>query len=260
MRVTCEHCGKQLNLPDDKVPDRPFTMTCPACKGRLHIDPTAAGHDPGDETRSLAPEAASWLAPSPPPQFGAPAPATPSVAPAAATAEPVWSPSGAAARYRSPHDTGSLKRLTPLSPAEQALLEHFPPTAVVVSLGLPPAPELTELLQAIGMEEVRHFTELQEACDEVMETEVGILLLRVDKAAPPPFEALRPVYRLPAELKRRVFIALLADNVRSLDGQAAFYLQVNCVLSSQEMESFPGKLRRAVLHHLRLYRYWSAEE
>lgn len=256
MRVVCEHCGKPLNLPDDKVPDRPFSMTCPACKGRLHIDPKAVPEDPGDETRAISPEAAaaaaSWLTPAPP-QFGAPGPAP-------AGAEQVWSPSGAAPRHRSPLDTGSLKRLTPLSPAEEQLLEHFPPIALVASLGLPPAPELTEMLQAIGMEEVRYFTDLQAACDEILEAEAGILLLRVDKAAPPPFEALRPVYRLPAEVRRRVFVALLADNVRSLDGQAAFYLQINCVLSSQEMESFPLKLRRALLFHLRHYRHWAGEE
>lgn len=230
MRVVCEHCARPLNLPDDKVPDRPFSMTCPYCKGRLAIDPAAV---------------AALEAPA---------------APAAPPAEPVWSPSGAAPRHRSPHDTGSFTRLVPLSGADLALFEQFPPIALVASLGLPPAPELTELLQAIGMEEVRHFSDLQEACDEALEGGVGILLVRVDKAAAPPFEALRPIYRLPAETRRRVVVALLAENVRSLDGQAAFYLQVNCVLSSLEMESFPLKLRRAVLHHLRHYRYWAADE
>lgn len=243
MRVVCEHCGKPLNLPDDRIPDRPFTVACPACKGKLHIDP-AAYEDPGDATRAVVPEAA--------PNWPAAAPATP-----AAAAEPVF---GTSSRSRSPHDTGSLTRITPLTPADQALLEHFPPVALVASIGLPPAPELTDLLRAIGMEEVRHYTDLQEACQEALEADVGILLLRVDKAAPPPFEALTPVYKIPAEIRRRVFIALLAENVRSLDGQAAFYLQVNCVLSSQEMDSFPIKLRRALLHHLRLYRYWTGEE
>lgn len=251
MKVVCEHCGKPLNLPDDKIPDRPFTVACPACKGRLHIDP-AAYEDPGDATRAVVPEAApNWPAAAP---AAAPAPATFSPP---APAEPVF---GTSSRPRSPHDTGSLTRITPLTPADQALLEHFPPVALVASLGLPPAPELTELLRAIGMEEVRHYTDLQEACQEALEADVGILLLRVDKAAPPPFEALTPVYKIPAEIRRRVFVALLAENVRSLDGQAAFYLQVNCVLSSQEMDSFPIKLRRALLHHLRLYRYWSGEE
>ena len=248
MRIVCEHCAKPLNLPDDKIPDRPFTMTCPACKGRLHIDPSRL-EDPGDETRAVHPEPP---ASQPAPSF-APPPA------AAAATEPVWSPSGSH-RQRSPHDTGSLTRITPLSPADQQLLDHSPPIALVVSLGLPPAPELTELLQLIGMEEVRHLTDLGAACDEALESEVGILLVRVDKAAAPPFEALAPIYKLPAEIRRKVFVALLAENVRSLDGQAAFYLRVNCVLSSQEMESFPLKLRRALLHHLRLYRFWNAEE
>lgn len=245
MRVVCEHCGRQLNLPDDKVPDRPFTMTCPGCKGKLHIDPKAvAGEDPGDETRDVYPE---------------PAPSAVAPSPATAAGEQAWSPNGAA-RPRSPHDTGSLTRLTALAPADQQLLDRASPLALVVSLGLPPAPELTELLQVVGMEEVRHYTDLAEACEEASEADVGVLLLRVEKAAPPPFEALTPIYKLPADIRRRVFVALLADNVRSLDGQAAFYLQVNCVLSGQEMESFPLKLRRALLHHLRLYRYWAAEE
>lgn len=252
MRVVCEHCGKPLNLPDDKIPDRPFTVSCPACKGRLHIDP-AAYEDPGDATRAVYNDpSAGWPAA---PAF--PAAAAPAFPVAAATAEPVF---GGGARPRSPHDTGSFSRLTALSPADQALIEHFPPVALIASLGLPPAPEMTELLRSIGMEEVRHYTDLQEACQEALEADVGILLLRVDKAAPPPFEALTPVYKIPAEIRRRVFVALLAENVRSLDGQAAFYLQVNCVLSSQEMEAFPLKLRRALLHHLRMYRYWSSDE
>jgi hypothetical protein len=240
MRVVCEHCGRQLNLPDDKVPDRPFTMTCPGCKGKLHIDPKAvAGENSGDETRNAYPE---------------PVPAA-----HAAAGEQVWSPNGGA-RQRSPHDTGSLTRLTALAPADQQLLDRASPLALVASLGLPPAPELTELLQSVGMEEVRHFSDLAEACEEAAEADVGVLLIRVEKATPPPFDALTPVYKLPAEIRRRVFVALLAENVRSLDGQAAFYLQINCVLSSQEMESFPTKLRRALLYHLRLYRYWAAEE
>lgn len=232
MLVVCEHCARPLNLPDDKIPDRAFSMTCPYCKGRLQIDPAAA---------------------PPPPAPAEPAPAEP------APPEPLWNPSGAP-RPRSPHDTGSFSRLAPLSGTDQALFDLFPPVALVASLELPPAPELTALLQAIGMEEVRHFRDLQEACDESLESGVGILLVRVDKAAPPPFEALRPIYRLPADVRRRLVVALLAENVRSLDGQAAFYLQVNCVLNSQEMETFPSKLRRAVLHHLRHYRYWGVEE
>ncbi len=251
MLVVCEHCSKPLNLPDEKVPDRPFTMTCPACKGKLHIDPTAvAGESLGDETRAVFPEAAAPAWPA--------APAGPTATPATAPrAEPNWA---SPARPRSPHDTGSMTRLTAISPADQLLLEHFPPVALVANLEMPPAPELTELLQMVGMEEVRHFTSLAEACEEALEADVGVLLVRVDKAAPPPFEALGLVYKIPAEIRRRLFVALFAENVRSLDGQAAFFLQVNCVLSSQEMESFPLKLRRALLHHLRHYRFWGAEE
>ncbi len=115
MRVVCEHCGKPLNLPDDKVPDRPFTMTCPACKGRLHIDPNAGGE-------------ASATKPAPP---------IPSRRPPPIRCGARAAPPPATARRSTP---AASKRLTPLSPAEQLLLDQHPPIALVASLGLPPAP------------------------------------------------------------------------------------------------------------------------
>jgi hypothetical protein len=84
-------------------------------------------------------------------------------------------------------------------------------------------------------------------------------LIWMDKAAPPPCKPLEPLHKLPMDVRRRTFIVLMADNVRSLDGQVAFYLQVNCLVNSQEIPRLPSLLRRALLHHLRLYRAWDEE-
>lgn len=267
MRIVCDLCQTPLNVPDGKIPDRPFTMTCPVCKGRFHVDPAALGAAPppswngGDDTvdagLSRHPPAGS----SAPPQAAfAPSPqAAPSPALAPNASHAISELSGPI-RQRSPHDTGSLTRITPLPPAEQKLLDRVTPVAFVVCLDGRPMPEITEQLQLIGLDEVRHFTDLQEACEEAMETEIGVLVIKMEKAAPPPCEPLTPVHRLPAETRRRTFTALIAENVRSLDGQVAFFLQVNCVLSSTELESLPVKLRRALLHHQKAYRYWAAED
>lgn len=257
MRIVCSLCGAAHQVPDEKVPDRAFTMTCPACRGRFHVDPAALGTGPepawdaGDDTvATLEPPPARKSGPAAPAPVPAPAPPP--------TPDPLLG--AAPARQRSPHDTGSLTRITPLPPAEQKLLDRLTPVAFVVALEGGPMPELTDQLRLVGIDEVRHFTDLQEACEEALETDVGVLLIRLDKAPPPPCEPLAPIRKLPAETRRRMFTALIAENVRSLDGQVAFYLQVNCVLGSQELDSLPVKLRRAILHHLKIYRYWSAED
>ena len=39
----------------------------------------------------------------------------------------------------------------------------------------------------------------------------------------------------------------------------AFLLQVNCLINASDLEQLPVLLRRALLHHLRLYRHWAIE-
>ena len=138
-------------------------------------------------------------------------------------------------------------------------MEGLPPIAYVANLELAPDVEVTRNLQKIGMEEVKNFTDLAEACEHLQENEAGILLVRMTKASAPPCEPLEPIYKLPFDVRRRTFVALMAENVKPLDGQVAFYLQVNCLLNSQEMGAMAIKLRRALLHDLRLYRFWDEE-
>jgi len=42
MEIFCESCGKQINIPDEKIPaGRPFSLRCPACKQKIQVE--AAG-------------------------------------------------------------------------------------------------------------------------------------------------------------------------------------------------------------------------
>ena len=56
------------------------------------------------------------------------------------------------------------------------------------------------------------------------------------------------------------FVVLMAGNLKSLDGQTAFYLQMNCLVNSQETARIPVNIQRALLFHLRHYRYWHLQE
>ena len=64
---------------------------------------------------------------------------------------------------------------------------------------------------------------------------------------------------IPYPVRRRIFVALTASNVATLDGMVAFMLQVNCLIKSSDLPRLPYYLRRAVLHHLRLYQHWEME-
>ncbi len=250
MNISCGECSQQFNLPDEKVPQRAFSIACPACKGRIVVDPTQ-----GAAPAAAPPQAAA--APAAPAPVAPASPAAPSPAPSAPADPPRAESPGS---ERDPLvDTGTFTRLTPLRSTDLKLMEGIPPIAYVVNHELEADQEITKNLQKIGMEEVRNFSDVAEACEHLQENEAAIFLVRMTKASAPPCKPLEPIYKLPFDVRRRTFVALMAENVKPLDGQVAFYLQVNCLLSSQEPGAMPIKLRRALLHHLRLYRFWDVE-
>jgi hypothetical protein len=70
---------------------------------------------------------------------------------------------------------------------------------------------------------------------------------------PPPLEAMAPIISLVPADRRRSFFVLVADNLRTLDGNAAFLYGVNLVLSRKDLPQFPDIYREAHAAHERLY-------
>ncbi len=216
MRVTCQHCSKVLQIPDEKAPPVPFQLTCPGCKQAFVV----AGESPG----------------------AVPAPADSAAASAAA---PAAAPDGG--------------EMPALRPAERELLSSMVPEAYVVDLGQSPLRSLKPDLESLGMQEVRSFGSLEEAIEMLSDTGAGILIIRIDKASAPPCAPLEPLEKLSFAERRRTFVVLVAENVKSLDGQVAFYLQVNCLIQTRDLDRFDMMVRRALLYHLRLYRHWTID-
>ena len=143
---------------------------------------------------------------------------------------------------------------------DKGLVDALYPVAGVVNLAARPVQPLEAGLALLGIDEVHHFDDMESAAEAMLESDFSILLVVLDRATAPPCDPLEALYGLPLTVRRDVFVALLADNVRSLDGQTAFYLQVNCLISTQELPKFPAYLRQALIFHLRHYRYWGVRE
>ena len=44
MIIACTHCSMRLQVDDDKVPARSFTLRCPKCQNIVHADPPVSAH------------------------------------------------------------------------------------------------------------------------------------------------------------------------------------------------------------------------
>ncbi|MDA8020803.1 MAG: zinc-ribbon domain-containing protein [Thermoanaerobaculia bacterium] len=238
MRIDCEHCGRALQIPDEKVPDRAFTLTCPSCQHKIQVDPRAGQAPSAEPAEVVQPPADPF--------------------PSATTETSTTAPSSAGPDQAALESTGShaVGGLRALRATEVELLERITPIAVVVHVDAAPDPAIDPQLELLGMKEIQHVATIEEAVDRVEEFEAGLLVIRMNKAPAPPCEPLEALYLMPARARRKTFTTLVADNVRTLDGQVAFYLQVNCLVNAQEIAGMAVPLRRALLFHLKHYRHW----
>jgi predicted RNA-binding Zn-ribbon protein involved in translation (DUF1610 family) len=80
-----------------------------------------------------------------------------------------------------------------------------------------------------------------------------MVFIHPPQMTPPPLEAMGPIISLLPADRRKSFFVLVADNLRTLDGNAAFLYGVNLVLSRKDLPQFPDIYREAHAAHERLY-------
>ena len=78
-------------------------------------------------------------------------------------------------------------------------------------------------------------------------------MIQAPQMTPPPLESMQPIISLTPADRRKSFFILFADNLRTLDGNAAFLYGVNLVVSLKDLASFPQIYREAHSYHERLY-------
>ena len=97
------------------------------------------------------------------------------------------------------------------------------------------------------------FAEPGKAREFYMQEFPQMVFIHPAQMTPPPLDAMAPIISLLPVDRRRSFFVLVADNLRTLDGNAAFLYGVNLVVSRKDLPQFPDIYREAHAAHERLY-------
>jgi hypothetical protein len=228
IRIHCNACHRPILVDENKLPMREVIFPCPACKAALTVD-----------RRNLAQAAA---APTP----GAPAPAPPAPP---AHQKPAASPLPPQATMPPP--------APPSDEESQAILEDdLAAKALIVGVDSPAARQAAE---ALGFQPV-HFATVEACRDYYLQEYPSLVFLCPAHITRPPLEELAPITNIGPSDRRRSFFILLAEGLRTLDGNAAFFYNVNLVVASKDAGSIQQVYRDAEAHHRRMYHsFWAVQ-
>ena len=80
-----------------------------------------------------------------------------------------------------------------------------------------------------------------------------VVFINPGQLSAPPLDAMAAIISLIPADRRRSFFILVADNLRTLDGNAAFLYGVNLVVATKDLPQFPQIYRDAKAAHDRFY-------
>ncbi|HXA20286.1 MAG TPA: hypothetical protein VN380_25130, partial [Thermoanaerobaculia bacterium] len=93
----------------------------------------------------------------------------------------------------------------------------------------------------------------KEARDYFMQEYPPVVMLNPAQITPPPLADFAPIISLTPIDRRKAFFILFSDNLRTLDGNAAFLYGVNLVVSPKDLGAFQQIYKEAFGYHERLY-------
>jgi len=113
-------------------------------------------------------------------------------------------------------------------------------------------PALRQAAQIVGYSPV-YVATAAEAREYFVREYPPVVMLHPQQMTAPPLEAMQPIIGLAPADRRRGFLILISNNLRTLDGNAAFLYGVNLVVAPKDLASFPQIFREAHMWHERLY-------
>ena len=106
------------------------------------------------------------------------------------------------------------------------------------------SPALRQAAKLIGFMPV-HMPAAQQARDYFMQEFPPVVFLNPAQTTAPPLEAMQPIVSLAPNDRRRSFFILVSENLRTLDGNAAFLYGVNLIVALKDLGSFQKIYREA---------------
>lgn len=99
-----------------------------------------------------------------------------------------------------------------------------------------------------------HFTHANDLTSiPLMEEVPPLLAVLVDSAAAAPLPMLEPLAQLPPAQRRRTYVVLVADNLKSLDGQQAFRYEVDLTVAAEDLDVAAQLVFLGLSHHEKIY-------
>lgn len=220
MEVTCGQCKSRFNIPDDKVPkDKVLKLNCPKCKGKISL----GGEAP--EQPAKADESGEFRMKVIDPTAGRKTPA-----------ESYGYEDYAGDQALDFFEEGIKLALimTNSSMNEDRLRAGIE----IIGYKCIPTPNTRD---AIGKLRFHHFD----------------LIILADGFDNQPLDQsviVNYLNRLSMSVRRKIFLALISDNCKTMDNMMAFAMSANVVINSKDIEKLHLILKKAVSENERFYK------
>jgi len=113
-------------------------------------------------------------------------------------------------------------------------------------------PTLRQAAKLIGYLPM-YFASAEQARDRYLQEVPAVVIINPQQMTAPPLESMQPLTGLSTAERRKSFFILVSDNLRTLDGNAAFLYGVNLIVASKDLSNFPRIFKEAYQFHDRLY-------
>jgi len=127
------------------------------------------------------------------------------------------------------------------------------PQAVLVGKELP---GLREAIKALGMS-LNVFPTAEAGRDFYYREYPPLVILSPNQMTPPPLQEMNAILSVSPLDRRKGFFVLVSDNLRTLDGNAAFLYNVSLVVATKDMPQFPKIYNEGYRFHEKLYMQFS---
>ena len=119
------------------------------------------------------------------------------------------------------------------------------------------SPQLRAAAKSINLNPV-FFAAADQARDYYLREYPSVVIVNPQQLTPPPLADLAPLISINPVDRRKGFFILIAENLRTFDGNAAFLYGMNLIIATRDLGSFTGIYREAEAFQTRLYHSMNA--
>ncbi len=213
MKITCNSCGKTLNIPDEKIPpNKKVSISCPACKNKITVEKPEQLSEDANKTEK----------------------------------------SGPAAKGQN-EEALELPDPSQFADEELDVLEEGAKRALVCDTAN--QEKIVSQLKEMGYT-TKAVTSSSEAIGRIKFTEYELVVLSETFAGSTAENnsTLKYIQPMPMVTRRKMFVALLGNNFRTMDNMTSFALSANVVINNKDIDNLDRILKKSILNNDAFYK------